>query len=60
MIFVFEVHIKPHYTAGQYADAWVRAQHTRDERNCRIPDNQKHRPDRKQRKWRKKASMEFA
>ncbi len=25
MIFVFEVHIKPHYTAGQYADAWVRA-----------------------------------
>jgi heme-degrading monooxygenase HmoA len=25
MIFVFEVHIKPHYTAEQYADAWVRA-----------------------------------
>jgi heme-degrading monooxygenase HmoA len=25
MIFVFEVHIRPHYTAEQYADAWVRA-----------------------------------
>ncbi len=25
MIFVFEVHIKPHYSAEQYADAWVRA-----------------------------------
>ncbi|MDZ7645520.1 MAG: antibiotic biosynthesis monooxygenase [Woeseiaceae bacterium] len=25
MIFVFEVHIKPGHSAGQYADAWVRA-----------------------------------
>lgn len=25
MIFVFEVHLKPGYTAEQYADAWVRA-----------------------------------
>lgn len=25
MIFVFEVHVKPGYTAEQYADAWVRA-----------------------------------
>lgn len=25
MIFVFEVHIGPGHTAGQYADAWVRA-----------------------------------
>jgi hypothetical protein len=25
VIYLFEVHIKPHYTAEQYADAWVRA-----------------------------------
>ncbi len=25
MIFVFEVHIQPGYSAQQYADAWVRA-----------------------------------
>jgi hypothetical protein len=25
MLFLFEVHIKPGYTAEQYADAWVRA-----------------------------------
>lgn len=25
MIFVFEVHIKPGYTAEQYAEAWLRA-----------------------------------
>lgn len=25
MIFVFEVRMKPGYTAGRYADAWVRA-----------------------------------
>lgn len=25
MHFVFEVHVKPGYTAEQYADAWVRA-----------------------------------
>ncbi|MEJ2602087.1 MAG: antibiotic biosynthesis monooxygenase [Gammaproteobacteria bacterium] len=25
MIFVFEVHVKPHYSAEQYADVWVRA-----------------------------------
>lgn len=25
MIFVFEVHIRPGYTAEQYAEAWVRA-----------------------------------
>lgn len=25
MIFVFEVHVKPGYTAEQYAEAWVRA-----------------------------------
>jgi heme-degrading monooxygenase HmoA len=25
MYFIFEVHIKPGYTAEQYADAWVRA-----------------------------------
>ncbi|MCH8250386.1 MAG: antibiotic biosynthesis monooxygenase, partial [Proteobacteria bacterium] len=25
MIYVFEVHIKPGYTAEQYAEAWVRA-----------------------------------
>ncbi len=24
MIYVFEVHIKPGHTVGQYADAWVR------------------------------------
>lgn len=25
MLFIFEVHIKPGYTAEQYAEAWVRA-----------------------------------
>ena len=25
MIFLFEVHLNPGYTAGQYADAWVQA-----------------------------------
>ena len=25
MLFVFEVHIKPGYSAAQYADAWVKA-----------------------------------
>ncbi len=25
MYFIFEVHLKPGYTAEQYADAWVRA-----------------------------------
>lgn len=25
MLFVFQVHVKPGYTAEQYADAWVRA-----------------------------------
>ncbi|MEM1154342.1 MAG: antibiotic biosynthesis monooxygenase [Pseudomonadota bacterium] len=25
MHFIFEVHIKPGYSAGQYADAWLRA-----------------------------------
>ena len=25
MLFLFEVHVKPGYTAEQYADAWVRA-----------------------------------
>lgn len=25
MIFVFEVHVRPDYTAEQYADAWLRA-----------------------------------
>lgn len=25
MIFVFEVHLRPHATAEQYAEAWVRA-----------------------------------
>ena len=25
MLFIFEVHIRPGYTAEQYADAWVRA-----------------------------------
>lgn len=25
MLYLFEVHVKPGYTAAQYADAWVRA-----------------------------------